>query len=153
MRVISLQSWAKLPPTHGVWGKVMFSVCLFTGGGGVPVRWRGTCPMPSAGGGGYLSGAPPKTFLDFFLPRRRGGGGRGRYAPCGHAGGLSCYPAKCRNTIYFNLIRSYRYFCCSFDKTRWSCPRNSDQNCAQNSASGWEGSGVEVQGWWSRVVG
>ena len=24
-----------------------------------------------------------------------------------------------------------------FDKTRWSCPWNSDQNCTQNSARGW----------------
>ena len=27
-----------------------------------------------------------------------------------------------------------------FDKTRWSCLWNSDQNCTQNSARGWWGS-------------
>ena len=34
-----------------------------------------------------------------------------------------------------------------FDKTRWSCPWNSDQNCTQNSAKGWLGEGgLEVVG-------
>ena len=32
------------------------------------------------------------------------------------------------------------------DKTRWSCPRNSDQNCTQNSTRGW------VSGWVGREV-
>ena len=32
-----------------------------------------------------------------------------------------------------------------FDKTKWSCPWNSDQNCTQNSARVWRGSG---EGWW-----
>ena len=30
-----------------------------------------------------------------------------------------------------------------FDKTRWSCPWNSDQSCTQNSAKGWQG----LRGW------
>ena len=29
-----------------------------------------------------------------------------------------------------------------FDKTKWSCPRNSDQNCTQNSARVWWRSGM-----------
>ena len=29
-----------------------------------------------------------------------------------------------------------------FDKTRWSCPWNSDQNCTQNSSRGGRGEGV-----------
>ena len=37
-----------------------------------------------------------------------------------------------------------------FDKTRWSCPWNSDQNCIQNSApgrgDGWDEGVVGVQG-------
>ena len=35
-----------------------------------------------------------------------------------------------------------------FDKTRWSCPWNSDQNCTQNSAKGskWVGGGPGVVG-------
>ena len=45
-----------------------------------------------------------------------------------------------------------------FDKTKWSCPWNSDQNCTQNSARGWLGSGVGVKGvvevgvrgWWGQ---
>ena len=48
-----------------------------------------------------------------------------------------------------------------FDKTRWSCPLNSDQNCTQNSARGWGvgglvGSGVYgvvgSMGWWGLGV-
>ena len=31
-----------------------------------------------------------------------------------------------------------------FDKTRWSCPLNSDQNCTQKSARG--GGGKRVEG-------
>ena len=33
-----------------------------------------------------------------------------------------------------------------FDKTRWSCPWNSEQNCTQNSARGW----WESRGWVGR---
>ena len=46
-----------------------------------------------------------------------------------------------------------------FDKTKSSCPWNSDQNCTQNSARGWWGSGVEGvegvrgQGWWGQGGG
>ena len=32
------------------------------------------------------------------------------------------------------------------DKTRWSCPWNSDDNCTQNSARGWVGGCVGVVG-------
>ena len=52
-----------------------------------------------------------------------------------------------------------------FDKTRWSCPWNNDQNCTQNSAGvlgvkrsrgrgsrGGRGEGG-LKGGWSRVVG
>ena len=41
-----------------------------------------------------------------------------------------------------------------FDKTRWSCPWNSDQNCTHNSAKGVVGVGGGGsrdgggQGWW-----
>ena len=28
-----------------------------------------------------------------------------------------------------------------FNKTKWTCPWNSDKNCTQNSARGWWGSG------------
>ena len=35
-----------------------------------------------------------------------------------------------------------------FDKTKWCCPWNSDQNCTQNSARGWWGSGGGGRGWW-----
>ena len=44
-----------------------------------------------------------------------------------------------------------------FDKTKWSCPWNSDQNCTQNSARGcWsQGQGgvvgvKEGRGWWGQ---
>ena len=33
-----------------------------------------------------------------------------------------------------------------FDKTRWSCSWNSDQNCTQNSAGGGRGPGAAVGG-------
>ena len=44
-----------------------------------------------------------------------------------------------------------------FDKTKWSYPRKSDQNCTQNSARGWWGAGgrgwgvggLGGRGWWS----
>ena len=55
------------------------------------------------------------------------------------------------------------------DKTRWSCPWNSDQNCTQNSTRGWWGvqgvgrsggcpgggwiGGSRVQGWVGRGIG
>ena len=46
--------------------------------------------------------------------------------------------------IYFreNSNRSFALvvFRMEFDKTRWSCPWNSDQNCTHNSARGWWGS-------------
>ena len=35
-----------------------------------------------------------------------------------------------------------------FDKTRWSCPWNSDQNCTQNSARKWWGSWGGGSGGW-----
>ena len=81
-------------------GKVMFSVCLFTGGapgyqppptGGRP---RGYPPPPNWG--------TPPINLDKNVGQNMGQkigqtfwkllevGGRGRYASCGHAGGLSC---------------------------------------------------------------
>ena len=46
-----------------------------------------------------------------------------------------------------------------FDKTKWPCPWNSDQNCTQNSARGWwvkgvgGGEGQGVGGGRIRVVG
>ena len=42
-----------------------------------------------------------------------------------------------------------------FDKIRWSCPWNSDQNCTQNSARGWLGPRGWVGGWvgLNRVTG
>ena len=46
------------------------------------------------------------------------------------------------------------------DKTRWSCPCNSDQNCTQTvycggPAGGWVGAGgvVGIQGWVGRGGG
>ena len=39
-----------------------------------------------------------------------------------------------------------------FNKTEWSCPWNSDQNCIQNSARG-VGVCVECGGVWSSVYG
>ena len=78
------------------------------GGGGV----GGTCPVPSLGagtcanpGGWYpnIQGYPPGLALNSYHPpppphththqkiwRRTRRQGRGRYASCGHAGGLSC---------------------------------------------------------------
>ena len=38
----------------------------------------------------------------------------------------------------FHLI----VFQLEFDKTRWSCPWNSDQNCTQNSPRGGGGQGI-----------
>ena len=47
-----------------------------------------------------------------------------------------------------------------FDKTKWSCPWNSDQNCTKNSARGWYGFkgvggcvGLGVRGVWGRGWG
>ena len=39
-----------------------------------------------------------------------------------------------------------------FDKTRWSCLWNSDQNCTQNSVKGWygQGGGWVEEGWWGQ---
>ena len=124
-------------------GKVMFSVCLFTGGGapggtppptggggappggtpptggGHPPNWGGPRGYPPKLGGGIPGGTPPPTkkmdkkkdkvldkkmdkILDTKLDKHFGHkigqtfwkllevGGRGRYASCRHAGGLSC---------------------------------------------------------------
>ena len=43
---------------------------------------------------------------------------------------------------YYNII-VYRM---EFDKIRWSCPWNSDQDCTQNSARDWWGLGLGVGG-------
>ena len=55
-----------LPPASEGWGKVLFSVCLSTSGGGVPHprSGRGGYPIPGLGGGGVLhprsgQGTPP----------------------------------------------------------------------------------------------
>ena len=47
-----------------------------------------------------------------------------------------------------------------FDKTKWSCPGNRDENCTQNSARGQRGSGggggqevVGVRMWWGQGGG
>ena len=72
----------------------MFSVCLFTGG--AP---RGTSPPPNKFGQkcwtkfGTKNGQRfgQKIGQTFWKLLEVGGGGRGRYASCGHAGGLSCF--------------------------------------------------------------
>ena len=62
--------------------------------------------------------------------------------------------------IYFVYLITLIVYRMEFDKTRWSCPWNSDQNCTQNSARGWWGvqgvggvGGVGVGGRGPRVGG
>ena len=42
-----------------------------------------------------------------------------------------------QNFISFTCLVTIIVFRVEFDKTRWSCPWNSDQNCTHNSAKGW----------------
>ena len=52
-----------LPPTHGVWGKVMFSVCLFTGRGSLTMDlWTGQGASPTHWTWHWTSVPPPKTW-------------------------------------------------------------------------------------------
>ena len=73
----------------------MFLLCLpvHIGGPGpvrspVPGLVGGTL-VPSPGGRGVTYRGPPSR--KYFQKKIRLGGGRGRYASCGHAGGLSCF--------------------------------------------------------------
>ena len=115
-----------LPPAIRSMTKVMFSLCLSTGGKGggqgtpPPPRKFGPWGYPAPprppppenldlegtppptrkfGPGGYLAPPPPENLdLEGTPPpqkkiwtwRIRTGRGRGQYASCGHAGGLSC---------------------------------------------------------------
>ena len=99
-------------------GKVMFSVCLFTGGPrGTPLMGAPRGIPPQLGGGGAPPGVPPinfdknvgqilgqkmgkvldKKWTKFWTKKMDniletfGGGGCGRNASCSHAGGLSCW--------------------------------------------------------------
>ena len=51
------------------------------------------------------------------------------------------------NLVQFSLI----FYRMEFDKTRLSCPWNSDQNCTQNAARRWWGGRGSTggRGWWS----
>ena len=47
--------------------------------------------------------------------------------------------------VGWGLAASFIVYQMEFDKTKWSCPWNSDQNCTHNSARGWWGGVVGVK--------
>ena len=110
-----------LPPAvrHGEGYVFTLSVCHGGGGGGgVPIPQciakPSQCgPIPPPPGNWYPAPSRPAPYpppppapetLFFFLGGEifffeKGGGGHGRYASCGHAGGLSCYKNYCNNIL------------------------------------------------------
>ena len=119
-----------LPTAYVVREEVIFSLCLSVhrggvprpapGGGGTPSSWLGGVPRPAPGGGGYPiqlarggypipglgggtppAGVPPR--LGYPPPHPGTCYGRGRYASCVHAGGLSCL-FNCSTNVFVLII-------------------------------------------------